>query len=29
MSGLFALTLGCYLVGIYIAARRTATGRGQ
>jgi len=26
MAGLFALTLGCYLIGIYVAARRTAAG---
>ena len=26
MSGLFALTLGCYLAGIYLAAMRTAAG---
>jgi hypothetical protein len=26
MSGLFALTLGCYVTGIYVAARRTAAG---
>lgn len=29
MSGLFALTLGCYLAGIYVAARRTAAGSGR
>ncbi|MGD0602739.1 MAG: hypothetical protein ABSA53_03950 [Streptosporangiaceae bacterium] len=29
MSGLFALTLGCYLAGIYIAAKRTAGDDGQ